>query len=313
MKVYLLKRILWLFPVLFLVSFFTFALSYFSPSDPITAKYSRMGITPDRAVLEAEREAAGLNDPFLRQYSRWLKNAVRGDFGMSYSYGADAGAEIRRRLPETIRLAAATLLCTVLMSVPLGILAVVQRDRWMDYLLRFISFLGVSMPSFWVAMLLMYVFGVRLKWLPVMGSSSLRHMVLPCATLTFWLTAIYVRRIRGSMLEEMNRNYVRGARARGISESSILWRHLLPNSLLSVVAMFGLTVGNLLGGATVVETVFEWQGIGKMVVAAIGVRDYPIIMGYVVWASGVYVIVNLLTDILCHFLDPRIRLEGERL
>lgn len=313
MSAYIVKRFLWLFPVLFLVSFLTFSLSYFSPSDPITAKYSSMGVTPDPAVLEREREEAGLNDPFLTQYIRWFQNALKGDFGTSYSYGTDAAKEFLKRLPNTVRLAAVTLICTIVLSVPLGILAAVFQNRWPDYLLRLYSFLGVSMPSFWVAMLLMYAFGVRLKWLPVMGSSSPRHMILPCMTLTFWLSAIYIRRLRGSVLEEMNRNYVRGARARGIPWSRILWGHILPNSLLSVVAMLGLTIGALLGGTTVVETIFEWQGIGKMVVTAIGVRDYPVVMGYVVWTAAIYVIVNLLTDILCHALDPRIRLEEERL
>lgn len=311
MSAYIVKRVLWLVPVIFLVSFLTFSLSYFSPSDPITARYTSMGITPDPEILEHEKQEAGLNDPFLTQYIRWLTNALRGDFGESYSYGDDAATEILKRLPNTLKLAVATLVCTILLSVPLGILSTVCQDGLMDYFLRFVSFLGVSMPSFWVAMLLMYAFGVKMKLLPVMGSGTPKHLILPCITLTFWLTAIYVRRLRGSMLEEMNRNYVRGMLARGFSKSRILWRHVLPNSLLSVITMLGVSIGMLLGGTTVVETVFEWQGIGKMVVAAIGVRDYPIIMGYVVWVSAIYVVVNLLTDLICHFLDPRIRL-GEK-
>ena len=311
MKRYVLLRVLGTIPVLLFVTLMTFALSYFSSSDPITAKYSNMGITPDPEILAQEREEAGLNDSFFIQYTRWLGGALRGIFGNSFRYGGDAAFELRKRLPNTLRLTGSALVCTILLSLPLGVICAVREGGWFDRILRLFSFLGTAMPSFWVAMLLMYLFGVRLHWLPVMGDDGLRHLILPCATLTFWLSAIYVRRIRAAALEELERDYVRGALSRGVKMRTVLARHVLPNALLTQLSAFGVTVGKLLGGATVVETVFEWQGIGKMVIAAIGVRDYPVILAYVLWVAAIYALVQLVTDLLCHLLDPRIRLGGQ--
>lgn len=310
MKRYVLLRVLGTVPVLLFVTLMTFALSYFSSSDPITAKYSSMGITPDPEILAREREEAGLNDPFFVQYARWIGGSLRGSFGSSFRYGGDAAVELGKRLPNTLRLTGAALFCTLALSLPLGILCAVRSGGWLDRVLQLFSFLGTAMPSFWVAMLLMYLFGVRLHWLPVMGDDGLRHLILPCATLTFWLSAIYIRRIRAAALEELGRDYVRGALSRGVAMRTVLARHVLPNALLSQLSAFGVTVGKLLGGATVVETIFEWQGIGKMVVSAIGVRDYPVILAYVLWVAAIYALVQLITDLLCHLLDPRIRLGG---
>ncbi|MFT4299970.1 MAG: ABC transporter permease [Aeromicrobium sp.] len=304
---YTAKRLALVVPTLLFVSLVTFALAHFSASDPITAKYSYLGITPDPAVLARERAAAGLNDPFLVQYARWLFGAIHGDFGESYAYGADAGTEVLRRLPRTIWLAVATLVTTIMLALPMGLVAACYHGRWPDTLVRLFSFCGAAMPSFWVGLLLMYQFAVRWSWLPVMGSSSPRHIILPTATLTFWLAALYVRRLRGSLLEELGKDYVVGAIARGVPRHLVLWRDVLPNALISVLPLVGLSVGALLGGATIVESIFAWQGIGKMAVAATTVRDYPVLMAYVTWVSVIFVVANAAVDLLGRAIDPQAR------
>ena len=205
-KKYVARRVLFVFPIMLVLSFFTFALSYLSPSDPVTLKYSRLGVTPDLEMIEAAKEELGLNDPFLVQYGRWLGRVLRGDLGESYKYGTSVWTTLTEHIPNTLILTAATLLLTVVLAVPLGILSAVCQNRPVDYLIRFVSFFGVSMPSFWVGALLMYAFGVKLKLLPVMGDGDLRHLILPAATLSIWMASLYVRRVRGSMLVEMNKD-----------------------------------------------------------------------------------------------------------
>ena len=310
MKKYLIRRLLFLIPIMLVLSFFVFALTYLSPSDPVTLKYARMGATPDKEMVERTKEEMGLNDPFIVQYGRWLGRVLHGDLGESYKYGTSVWQALTERIPNTLMLAGATILLTVLIAVPLGILCAVYQNRFIDYLLRFISFFGVSMPSFWVGFLLMYLFGVKLKLLPVMGSGDFKSLILPSMTLAFWMVSLYVRRVRGSMLEEMNKDYLTGGLARGLPKRQIILRQILPNSLLSVITMFGMSIGNLMGGATVVETIFEWQGVGKMAIDAISVKDFPVIQGYILWMAMIYVLVNLGVDLLYRVLDPRIRREG---
>ncbi len=311
MKRYIIGRILFVIPIMLILSLFTFALTYLSPSDPVSLYYESMGIKADREMIEAKKNELGLNDPFPIQYGRWLSGVFQGDLGTSYKYKTSVWAEITKRLPNTIILTAATLILTVLIAVPLGLACAVFQNSFTDYLLRFISFLGVSMPSFWVGTLLMYFFGVRLHLLPIMGSGDLQHLILPTLTLTFWMVSLYIRRLRGSALEELNQDYLSGGLSRGLSRKRILFKQVLPNSLLSVITMFGMSIGSLLGGATVVETIFEWQGIGKMAVDAIAVKDFPIIQGYVLWMAIIYVSVNLIVDLSYQILDPRIRLSAK--
>lgn len=312
MKKYVFLRILHLIPIMLVLSFFTFALTYLSPSDPVMRKYSSIGVTPDSHMVEQAKEEMGLNDPLLVQYGRWLGRVLRGDLGESFKYGTTVWAEMSGRIPNTLLLTGMTVLLTVVFSVPLGMASALCQNKPVDYLIRFISFFGVSMPSFWVGALLMYAFGVKLHLLPIMGSGTWKHLVLPAATLAFWMTSIYIRRLRGSMLEELHKDYLTGGLARGLSRRRIICTQILPNSLLSIITMFGMSIGSLLGGATIVESVFEWRGIGKMAVDAISVQDYPIIQGYVLWMAIIYVLVNLIVDLSYQFLDPRIRLGGKR-
>ena len=280
-----------------------------APSDAAEMKYVSMGMMPSSELLEKTREEMGLNDPVLIQYGRWLGNVLHGDLGESSKFGESVWTQMTRKLPMTLKLAGVSLVAVILISFPLGVLSAVKKNKTADYIIRFLSFFGVSMPNFWLALLLMYIFAVRLGWFKVVSTDSIGGMILPVATLTIPMISSYARQIRAALLEELNANYVIGARARGIPERRIIWGHVLPNAILPIITLLGLSVGHLLGGAAIIETIFSWQGIGNMVVEAIRVRDYPLIQGYVIWMAIIYVTVNLIVDISYRCLDPQIRLR----
>lgn len=306
---YILKRLLQLVVVLLGVTFLTFMITQATPSDAAEMKYVSMGMMPSTELLEKTREEMGLNDPVLIQYGRWLGNVLHGDLGESSKFGESVWTQMTRKLPMTLKLAGVSLIVVIVFSFPLGILSAVKKNKVADYMIRFLSFFGVSMPNFWLALLLMYIFAVRLGWFKVVSTNSVQEMILPVATLTIPMISSYARQIRAALLEELNANYVIGARARGIPERRIIWGHVLPNAILPIVTLLGLSVGHLLGGASIIETIFSWQGIGNMVVEAIRVRDYPLIQGYVIWMAIIYVMVNLIVDIAYRLLDPQIRLR----
>lgn len=306
---YILKRLLQLVVVLLGVTFLTFMITQATPSDAAEMKYVSMGMMPSMELLEKTREEMGLNDPVLIQYGRWLGNVLHGDLGESSKFGESVWTQMTRKLPMTLKLAGVSLIVVIVFSFPLGILSAVKKNKVADYMIRFLSFFGVSMPNFWLALLLMYIFAVRLGWFKVVSTNSVQGMILPVATLTIPMISSYARQIRAALLEELNANYVIGARARGIPERRIIWGHVLPNAILPIVTLLGLSVGHLLGGAAIIETIFSWQGIGNMVVEAIRVRDYPLIQGYVIWMAIIYVTVNLIVDIAYRLLDPQIRLR----
>ncbi len=306
---YILKRLLQLVVVLLGVTFLTFMITQATPSDAAEMKYVSMGMMPSTELLEKTREEMGLNDPVLIQYGRWLGNVLHGDLGESSKFGESVWTQMTRKLPMTLKLAGVSLIVVILISFPLGILSAVKKNKAADYIIRFFSFFGVSMPNFWLALLLMYIFAVRLGWFKVVSADSVQGMILPVATLTIPMISSYARQIRAALLEELNANYVIGARARGIPERRIIWGHVLPNAILPIITLLGLSVGHLLGGAAIIETIFSWQGIGNMVVEAIRVRDYPLIQGYVIWMAIIYVTVNLIVDIAYRLLDPQIRLR----
>lgn len=306
---YIVKRLLQLVAVLFGITFLTFLLTYLSPGDPARLMLMSTGITPSDELVRQVRVELGLDKPFLVRYGTWLAQVAAGDFGTSYKYDRPVMEVLLARLPATLRLTGSAMLLVILISFPLGIISAVRRNQWLDYMIRLFSFAGLSMPSFWLGMLLMLVFGVQLKLLPVMGSSGWNSLILPAVTLAIPLIAQYSRQIRAAMLEETSQNYVMGARARGVKESIIIWRHILPNSLLPIVTLLGMTTGALLGGAAIVESLFVWPGVGQMAVDAIFTRDYPLIQGYVIWMAIIYVTLNLLVDLWTHLRDPRIRLD----
>ncbi len=306
---YILKRLVQLVVVLLGVTFLTFMITQATPSDAAEMKYVSMGMMPSAELLEQTREEMGLNDPVLVQYGRWLVNVLHGDLGESSKFGESVWTQMTKKLPMTLKLAGVSLVVVILISFPLGILSAVKKNKAADYVIRFLSFFGVSMPNFWQALLLMYIFAVCLGWFKVVSTDSIQGMILPVATLTIPMISSYARQIRAALLEELNANYVIGARARGIPERRIIWGHVLPNAILPIITLLGLSVGHLLGGAAIIETIFSWQGIGNMVVEAIRVRDYPLIQGYVIWMALIYVTVNLIVDITYRCLDPQIRLR----
>ncbi len=302
------KRLVQMVIVLIGISFFTFILTYLSPGDPVTAMYSASGSIPSEEVLEATREELGLNDPFLVQYWNWLTGCLHGDFGTSYSMHKPVLQLLSSRLLPTLKLAFASLLIMLAVSVPLGMLTAVNRGKPIDYIVRGLTFFGVSMPNFWVGMLLLYLFAIWLKLLPVVSSGQgFKKIILPALTLAFAMMGKYTRQVRTAVLEELNQDYVIGARARGVKESTILWRHVFPNALLPLVTMLGLSLGSLLGGTAVVEVIFSYQGLGNLAVTSISARDYPMIQGYVLWIALIYMGINLIVDISYDYLDPRIR------
>ena len=306
---YIFKRLAQLVIVLLGVTFLTFLVTQAAPSDAAEMKYISMGMMPSVELLEETREEMGLNDPILVQYGRWLVNVLQGNLGDSTKYSEPVLTQMMKKLPMTLKLAGVSGLVMILVAFPLGVLSAVKKNKITDYIIRFVSFFGVSMPNFWLGLLLMYVLAVRLGWFKVVSTNDALGMVMPVLTLTIPMISNYVRQIRTAVLEELSANYVIGARARGIPEWKIIFFHVLPNAMLPIITLIVLSVGHLLGGTAIIETLFSWQGIGNMVVEAIRVRDYPLIQGYVIWMAIIYVVVNLIVDISYRLLDPQIRLK----
>lgn len=309
MTVYILKRLYQLAIVLFGVTFLTFAITKMAPSDPAEMRYLSMGITPTPELLEQTRIEMGLDKPFLVQYGTWLLGVLHGDLGMSAKYSEPVFAQMTKKIPGTLVLAGVAGAIMVAVSFPLGVLTATKKNKFIDYFIRVLTFIGMSMPNFWLGLMLMYLFCVQLGWLSIISVNNPAGLILPVATLVIYMSSVYIRHIRTSVLEEMNSNYVVGARARGIPERKIMWGHIIPNALPTIITLIGLSIGGLLGGSAIIETLFSWQGIGNMVVEAIRVRDYQLIQGYVIWMAIIYVVVNLVVDIVYRILDPQIRLK----
>ena len=313
MKKYIVKRILQLLPILLGITFLSFAMMRLAGSDAVTEMYSNTGSAVSEEVLDAAREELGLNRPFLVQYFSWLGEMLRGNMGVSYISGRDVFATFVSKLPATLLLTVLSVLLTIVISVPLGILAAVKQGRLADQVLRFLSFIGNAMPNFFVALLLMQLLSMKLGWLPVISDgTTIRSAIMPTLTLAIAMSAKYMRQVRAAVLEELNKEYVNGAMARGVSERVILWKSVMRSALLTIVTLLALSIGSLLGGTAIVESNFMWDGVGKLAVDAIQMRDYPLIQAYVVWMAIIYVVVNLITDLLYRVLDPKIRLGAEK-
>lgn len=302
------KRLLQMIIVLIGISFLTFLLTYLAPGDPVRTMYAAAGIVPSEEVMNQTREEMGLTRPFLVQYGDWLFSCLRGDFGNSYSLKKPVLTLLGSRLWPTIKLSLASMILMLLVSIPFGMLAAVHKNKWIDYLVRSFTFLGVSVPNFWVGLLLISFFCVKLKWLSVVSAdTTFRNIILPAVTLAFAMSAKYTRQVRTAVLEELSQDYVTGARARGIREWKILWLNVFPNSLLPLITMLGLSIGSLLGGTAVVEVIFSYPGLGGLAVSAITSYDYPLVQGYVLWIALIYMAINLVVDISYNFVDPRMR------
>lgn len=308
MNKYIGKRFLQLIPVLLGITFLSFAMMRAAGSDAIIELYGDKGAVAQE-IIDAKRAELGLDQPFLVQYGSWLKGLLTGNMGVSYVSGKDVFGTFVSKLPATLLLTALSIGATVIISIPLGIWASVKHDKFTDYVLRFFSFIGNSLPNFFVALLLMQLFSIKWKLLPVIsGGTTVQGAILPTLTLAIAMSAKYMRQVRAAVLEELNKDYVLGAAARGVRRRVILWKSVLKSAMLTILTLLALSIGSLLGGTAIIESIFMWDGVGKLAVDAITMRDYPLIQAYVVWMAIIYVMVNLVTDILYHVLDPRIRL-----
>lgn len=298
--------------VLLGISFVTFALVMLSPGDPVRQMIAgNEDIVVSQVEIDALRHELGLDKPFIFQYLDWLGRAVQGNFGFSYMVKKPVVEELMQSLPATVILSLASTAFMLVVSLPLGIYSAVKRNSVFDYIVRGLTFFGVSVPNFWMGLMLLWIFGLQLGWLPIVGGRvSLETLILPAATLGIVMAAKYTRQVRTTVLEELNQDYVVGARARGMSESYILWKEVLPNAMLPLITLLGLSFGNLLGGAAVVEIVFSWPGLGYLAVQSIIYRDFQLVQGIVLWIALMYMVINLVVDISYNRLDPRLRKVG---
>ena len=291
------------------VTFLAYLLSYLSPTDPATRFFTDHGVVPTAAELAAKRHELGLDRPFLEQYASWMLSVFQGDLGESMRSGRSVSGSLISCLPYTLALTASSMVVTLLISVPLGLLCAYRKDGIADNVVRAISYLFCSLPAFFVAFVLLYVLSVQLHLLPVRSTPDLAGIVMPTLALALPLSAWYVRQVRTIALEQLSAGYVEGLRSRGIDERRILFKHVLKNSLLPILALVGLSIGSLLGGTAIVESIFNWPGVGNLSVAAINARDYPVVQGYALLMAIVYLIVNFGVDIAYRAIDPRVGRE----
>lgn len=303
---YFLRRLLLTVPVLFGVATLVFSLVHLVPGDPAV---SMLGEGAAPSEVEALRERLGLDRPLPAQYATFLAGLARGDLGTSFRYGTPVTSEIRTRLPQTARLGLAAMAVALVFGISLGLLAAVFRGTAIDAGAMTLALVGISLPNFWLGPLLAILFSVQLGWLPVSGTGSPAHLVLPAVTLGLALAAILARMTRSSVAEELRELYVLAARSKGVSRTRAVLRHAFRNSLIPIVTIVGLQFGAVLTGAIVTETIFAWPGVGRLLIQAISFRDYPLVQGCILFIAVIYVAMNLLTDLLYGFLDPRIRYE----
>lgn len=307
---YALRRVLQLIPILFVITFLSYGLMHLAGSDAVMQKMEATGMVASPEVLAAMRRELGLDKPFLEQYFIWLGNLLQGDMGVSYLTGLDVFDTFLSKLPATLLLTVLAVGLTVVISIPLGVLAAVRKDRWTDRLVRAASFIGNSSPNFFTALLLMYVFAIRLGWLPVLSQGvNPAAAALPTLTLAIAMSTKYLRQVRATVLDELGKPYVEGARARGVPFTRTLVFSVMRACLVTILTLLSLSIGSLLGGTAIVESIFLWDGVGKLAVDAIRMRDYPMIQAYVMWMAVIYVLVNLVADLSYRLLDPRIRLQ----
>ena len=312
MGAYIIKRVFSLIPVLVLVGVTAFFLVHIIPGDPAVVM---LGTDATPQQIQELQEQMGLNRPLYVQFVIWAGNVLRGDLGESYFLGRSVTTALMERLPATISLAIVSLFIAVLVGIPSGILAAIKQNRFMDQTIMVVAMIGVSVPSFWLGLTLILLFSVILRWFPSGGYiplsedffGGLRYIILPALALGFMQTALIARMARSSMLEVLCQDYIRTARSKGLKEHLVIIRHALKNTMIPVLTVIGLVFGILLSGTIIVETVFTYPGVGRLVVKAVRNRDYPLIQGALLMVSGIYVLVNLLVDLLYPILDPRIK------
>ncbi len=305
---YIIKRVFCLIPVLLVISIITFLLTHLSAGDAASIIVRGTSGQQTQEAINIVKEELGLDQPLAVQYGRWLGNVLRGDFGVSYMTKKPVRDELKARFPATFQLAVCSFGLLLLISLPLGLLSSVYPDSYLDKISRFFSFLTVSIPSFWLGLALLYVFGVYLKWIPVVGTHETRNVWVPALTLSLGFAGSYIRLIRTSMLEVLGKQYIQALRAKGLRERLVICRHALKNAIVPTITRLGATFGGLLGGSAIVESIFSWQGLGKYALDAIGNKDLPSVQGYVLLMAAVVVGINLFVDILYVCIDPQIQL-----
>ena len=307
---FVIRRLLQLIPILLAITFLTFAMMHIAGSDVVEQKMLNTGQVVSEAQLNAAKAELGLDKPFLVQYGVWLRKLLNGDMGVSYVSGKNVFDSFIEKLPATLLLTVTSVALTVIISIPLGVISAVYQNKFWDYFIRFFSFIGNSLPNFFVSLLLMYFLAIRLKLFPIISKDvSLQSVAMPTITLAIAMSAKYLRQVRATVLDELSKEYILAAKARGVRFSITLWKSVMKASLVTIITLLALSVGSLLGGTAIVESIFMWDGVGKMAVDAINMRDYPIIQAYVMWMAIIYITVNLITDLSYRWLDPRIRLE----
>ena len=301
------RRVLQFIPVLLGITFLAFLLIYFSPSDPVSVRMSAGGISVSPEIMESMRRSMGLDRPLLVQYGDWLWNILHGNMGKSYITDADVLDQILKALPYTLKMAGASLLLTLCISIPVGILTAAMQNSKFDYVVRVMAFVGNALPNFIIALCLMFIFSYRLGWIPVLATTKPIGLILPALTLALVMSSRYIRQIRAAMLDELSKGYVVGLRSRGLSETTILYKNALKNIMVTVITLTGISLGSLLGGTVIVETVFTWPGLGSLIMEGISQRDYPVVQAVIVWMASAFMVVNLLTDISYTVFNPKIK------
>lgn len=303
----IIRRVLQFIPVLLGITFLAFLLIYLSPSDPVSVRMSAGGISVNPEIMESMRRYMGLDRPLLIQYGDWLWNILHGNMGKSYITDADVLDQILKALPYTLKMAGASLLLTLCISIPVGILTAAMQNSKFDYVVRVMAFVGNALPNFIIALCLMFIFSYRLGWIPVLATTKPIGLVLPALTLALVMSSRYIRQIRAAMLDELSKGYVVGLRSRGLSETTILYKNALKNIMVTVITLTGISLGSLLGGTVIVETVFTWPGLGSLIMEGISQRDYPVVQAVIVWMASAFMVVNLLTDISYTVFNPKIK------
>lgn len=306
---YVIKRILAIIPVLIGISFLAFILIHLRTSDPAEVALRVNQVTPTPEMVDAMRETLGLDKPFLTRYVEWISSSIQGEFGISYVNQQSVGEQIARALPATLKLSVVALVIILTISILIGVLSAIYENRLVDRLMRALVFIGTAMPSFWIGILLMWLFAVKLNWFPTSGMEQASSVILPAVTLSLVFISTYVRLIRNNMVQNKTENYVLYARVRGLKERTIIWK-VFRNSLQLSITALGMSIPKLIAGTVIVENIYAWPGIGRLCVTAIFNSDFPIIQAYILIMGVMFVVCNLLVDLLNSALDPRIRREG---
>jgi peptide/nickel transport system permease protein len=305
---YIARRLLQIVPTLFGISIISFSLLYIFPGDPaefiVEARY---GVEPTQEMVEKIRTEMGLDEPFVVQYFNWLSKAVRGDFGMSWTEDKPVMEVILERLPISAELFFATFIISIAFALILGIISAVHKDKAIDHICRIYALLGISIPSFWLGLILIWVFSVQLHLLPAFGCCELKHLILPVLTWSFSFMAIKTRFVRASLLDELSKDYIITAKAKGLPEKIVVLRHALRNALIPIVTYFSLSISHLIVGSIMVEVVFSWNGLGSLLVESVFKRDFPVVQALVFLSGVLLITVNLVVDLLYAIIDPRVR------